>query len=85
MIWILSSIGWRTFVMARQNETNCLETLKNALAGETNINIYSNCDLEMISRYICLAKPNENPNEFPDFTFDGGGIERFEVTSSKGN
>lgn len=68
--------------MARINETNCLETLKSALAGKTSINIYSNCDLEIISRYISLAKSNKNPNEFPDFTFDGGGIEHFEITSS---
>lgn len=83
MIWSLSSIGWRTIVMARRNEINCLENIKNVLAGKTSINIYSNCDLDMISRYICRAKPNENPNDFPDFTFAGGGIEHFEVTSSK--
>lgn len=69
--------------MARENEKRCLEDIKNSLLGTTNISVYSNCDLEPFSRYIFSAKPNMNSNVFPDFVFDGGGIEHFELTSSR--
>ena len=69
--------------MTRQNEIGCLETLKNALLGKTNISIYSNCDLKSFSLYVFSAKQNMNSNVFPDFIFNGGGIEHFQLTSSK--
>lgn len=69
--------------MARENEIKCLEILKNAILNRTNINIYSNCDLKVFRQYILSAKPNIDSNTFPDFVIDGGGIEHFEITSSK--
>ena len=33
--------------------------------------------------YVDSAIPNGKPNEFPDFIFDGGFIEHFQVTSAK--
>lgn len=69
--------------MARQNENECLEELRNAFLGETNVKIYTNCEPETISQIIFSAKPNPNSNSFPDFVFSDGGIEHFELTSSK--
>lgn len=39
-------------------------------------------DFEMILRN---AKPNDKPNEFPDFIFPNGFIEHFQISSSKAN
>ena len=36
-----------------------------------------------IEKILFLAKPNENASEFPDFIFDNGFIEHFQITSSK--
>lgn len=69
--------------MARQNEKECLEKLKNAFLGKTNVTIYANCELETILQILFSAKPNADSNSFPDFVFSGGGIEHFELTSSK--
>ena len=69
--------------MARKNEKECLEALKNAFLGKTNIKIHANCELKSISQFIFSAQPNKNDNDFPDFVFDGGGIEHFQLTSSK--
>ena len=69
--------------MARQNEKECIEELKNAFLGKTNVKIYANCELETISQILFSAKPNANSNSFPDFVLDDGGIEHFQLTSSK--
>jgi hypothetical protein len=69
--------------VARKNEKECLEVLKNAILGKSNMSIYANCDLKALSQYIFAAESNINSNMFPDFVFDGGGIEHFELTSSK--
>ena len=69
--------------MARQNEKECLEELKNVFIGKTNVKIYANCELETISQILFSANPSANSNSFPDFVFSGGGIEHFQLTSSK--
>ncbi|MBS7577741.1 MULTISPECIES: hypothetical protein [unclassified Enterococcus] len=40
-------------------------------------------DLVEISKILETAKPNDNSSDFPDFIFDIGFIEHFQVTSSK--
>lgn len=69
--------------MARENEIECLRHTENALKGEEKINVWSNCDVSKVSQFIFAAKPNSNSNTFPDFIFNGGAIEHFEITSSK--
>ncbi len=69
--------------MARVNEIECLEQIKSALKGEKKVNIWSNCDISEVSQFIFEARPNQNSNDFPDFVFDGGCIEHFEITSSR--
>lgn len=69
--------------MARANEKECLETIKNAILGKINFNVYSNCEIEDISKIVFSAAENSNDSKFPDFVFEGGGIEHFQLTSSK--
>ncbi len=58
----------------RQNELNCLENSKKFIS--TNDSVY---------KYLKLAMPNNNVNNFPDFVFDCGFIEHFQVTSANEN
>lgn len=67
----------------RQNEIDCLNNIKDALRGDKRIEIHSNCEINSLSYIFFSACSNSNPNEFPDFVFDGGGIEHFELSSSK--
>lgn len=60
-----------------------LRRAKKGILGKTNATIYANCESETISQILFSAKPNANSNSFPDFVFSGGGIEHFEITSSK--
>ncbi len=69
--------------MARKNEKDCLERVKKALAGRSNDKLFSSCEINDISKLLFSAVENPDGNAFPDFVFDGGGIEHFELTSSK--
>ena len=69
--------------MTRQNEKECLEALKNAYLGKIKAKIYSNCELKTFFDYLFNSKPNPNENVFPDFVFDDGCIEHFQLTSSR--
>lgn len=42
-------------------------------------------DCAVFENSLRLASPNPSPSSFPDFVFDGGFIEHFEITSSKSN
>lgn len=55
-----------------EKELECINILKN---------IILRC--ESVSRYLYLAKSNPKPSEFPDFIFNDGFIEHFQVSSSK--
>lgn len=41
------------------------------------------CDRDEIEQIMKIAKPNDNLNSFPDFIFENGFIEHFQITSSK--
>ena len=69
--------------MARANEKESLERVKDALLGKNNIRVYAACELTKITECLFSAKANPDGNAFPDFVFDGGGIEHFELTSSR--
>lgn len=70
--------------MARSEETICLNKIKTALLCQGTIKIVaSNCDCEQILSFIASANPNDDPNVFPDFVFNNGGIEHFQIDSSK--
>ncbi|MCR5728504.1 MAG: hypothetical protein K6G24_13695 [Lachnospiraceae bacterium] len=40
-------------------------------------------DIEIVEDAFFKAIPNDDPSRFPDFTFDGGFIEHFQITSSE--
>lgn len=42
-------------------------------------------DCTVFENSLRLASPNPSPSTFPDFVFDGGFIEHFEISSSKSN
>lgn len=69
--------------MSYLNEKDCLDSLKNALLGMRAIDVFSNCNLMKIEDYIFSAIKNNDNSMFPDFIFEGGCIEHFELTSSK--
>lgn len=68
----------------RQNELNCLNLIKDnffMLSKKAN-KVFDNSDFPKMAKILDGARHNENHNDFPDFFFDGGIIEHFEVTSS---
>lgn len=68
----------------RQNELNCLNLIKdNFFTRSKKANkVFDNSDFLKMAKILDGARHNENHNNFPDFFFDGGIIEHFEVTSS---
>lgn len=55
----------------RQQELNCLQNSKKFIS--TNNSVY---------KYLKIAKSNPKASDFPDFIFDGGFIEHFQVTAA---
>ncbi len=55
-----------------KKELECLNTLKNIMSR-----------FESGARFFYLAAPNEKSSEFPDFIFEDGFIEHFQISSSK--
>ena len=72
--------------MSRQDETTCLNKVKEALNVGWQIKVNAcNCNKEEIKRIFDEANPNSDKNSFPDFFFSDGYIEHFSVTSSADN
>ena len=67
--------------MRGEAEQNCFEVVKKNQNYE-NFVAMSYKDRDLIKDIFEKAKPNENLNAFPDFIFDNGFIEHFQVTSS---
>lgn len=65
-------------------EERCLNIVREHLK-ESIYYAISSKECSRLASYIINAKANENASKFPDFTFDGGFIEHFEVTSSHSN
>ena len=65
-------------------EERCLNIVREHLK-ESIYYAISSKERSRLTSYIINAKANENASKFPDFTFDGGFIEHFEVTSSHSN
>lgn len=68
-------------------EKNCLELLKNNIQIETAKICFGLTynDTNTIKTILNTAMPNKNLNKFPDFVFENGFIEHFQITSSKIN
>ena len=67
--------------MHGENEQNCLEIVKKSIATESFFAMSAE-DERIVRHAINNAIPNPQISEFPDFLFDKGFIEHFQVTSS---
>lgn len=65
-------------------EQRCLELVRNSI-NDSMFFATSIDDDQIIRNALINAVPNSNSSEFPDFIFDGGFIEHFQVTSSATN
>ena len=67
----------------RDNELACLNSVKDSFINHRGIKkVFDNSDYLTTESMLGSARQNENHNDFPDFFFDGGIIEHFEVTAS---
>lgn len=67
----------------RQNEIDCLNKIKDSFIYFKGIKkVFDNSDYLTMESILGSAHQNEKHSDFPDFFFDGGIIEHFEVTSS---
>ncbi len=67
----------------RQNELDCLNKIKDSFIYFKGIKkVFDNSDCLRMKSILCSAHQNEKHSDFPDFFFDGGIIEHFEVTAS---
>lgn len=70
--------------MARRNELDCLNLVRKAICGSSNIKIErANCDLNSIRKFLNTARELSDSSKFPDFIFGCGIIEHFAVTGYK--
>lgn len=75
-----------------EREQICLEAVKKIVFNENgeiqralNDQIFglSKEDLSEVANLLRTAQPNEKASEFPDFVFENGFIEHFQITASK--
>ena len=70
--------------MARgEQEQKCIDFVRKQLEENKFNSLLPNKDIDIIRQIFHIAKPNSHLSEFPDFIFENGFIEHFEVTSSK--
>lgn len=68
--------------MTGERELNCLNKVKNEMGNWKKIGLNYKNYIE-ICNAIKNSIPNDNPSAFPDFVFNNGFIEHFEISSSK--
>lgn len=69
-----------------ETEKNCFDYLKSIVLSNNNIcYVCSDEDDKLIKQIFQTAIPNPESSKFPDFIFDFGLVEHFEVTSSHSN
>ena len=67
----------------RINEVKCLTLVRDSFCGNGKLNkLFDNSDFSKVISILKSTHPNKNHSKFPDFFFDGGIIEHFEVTAS---
>ena len=67
--------------MRGEQETNCLTRVKQNL-GRNSVHYFCS-DPQKIIRILKSARPNPAQSNFPDFLFENGFIEHFQITASK--
>ena len=66
-------------------EKMCFEAVKDSLYSSSICYACTIEDEHLIKQIFQEATPNQDASKFPDFVFEGGFIEHFEVTSSHSN
>ena len=67
----------------RKNELDCLNKIKDSFIYFKGITkVFDNSDYLTMESILSSTHQNEKHSDFPDFFFDGGIIEHFEVTAS---
>ncbi len=67
----------------RKNELDCLNKIKDSFIYFKGITkVFDNSDYSIMESILSSTHQNEKHSDFPDFFFDGGIIEHFEVTAS---
>ena len=70
--------------MARgEQEKRCFDCAKKLLEESYYKSVVLENELDSIRRIFQTAIPNTKPSQFPDFIFENGFIEHFQVTSAK--
>lgn len=71
--------------MRGEKEKKCLEIVKMDFMNNYPSRFFGlNCEeVEELNQILNATKANEELSKFPDFTFDNGFIEHFQITSSK--
>lgn len=70
--------------MARgEQEQKCIDFVRKQLEENKFNSLLPNKDIDIIRQIFHIAKPNSHLSEFPDFIFENGFIEHFQVTSAK--
>ena len=69
-------------MMRGEREQECLDIVRTFLQYEHCYGFTAE-DIENFKVYLENSKPNEQPSKFPDFTFSGGFIEHFQISSSE--
>lgn len=70
--------------MARgEQEQKCIDFVRKQLEENKFNSLLPNKDIDIIRQIFHTAKPNSHLSEFPDFIFENGFIEHFQVTSAK--
>ncbi len=68
-------------LMRGESEKRALDSVKKTIENSGAL-CFGDID-NLVFEKIFLAKPNPNPSHFPDFLFEGGFIEHFQVSTSK--
>lgn len=74
--------------MRGEKKQRCLNIVRNNCSSKENLKKYFGLfqwDIVEIDNILKSAKPNDKPSDFPDFVFENGFIEHFQITSSKTN
>ena len=67
--------------MRGEKEINCLTRVKQNL-GRNSVHYFCS-DPQKIIRILKSARPNPAQSNFPDFLFENGFIEHFQITASR--
>ena len=71
--------------MSRAEEQKCFNLIRDALNAKENIDVVYDNSNGAVRDFFNIAKSNPSENDYPDFVFENGGIEHFQLTSSKEN